>query len=78
MSCGTTRDLDALFFSTGLSMRDQQKEVTFNLRKAEEYRQKAEAATEPRMKAAFNAVVREYLERARTHALPRKAGSDRA
>ena len=45
----------------GLSMRDQQKEVAFNLRKAEEYRQKAEAATEPRMKAAFNAVVREYL-----------------
>jgi hypothetical protein len=62
----------------GLSMRDQQKEVAFNLRKAEEYRLKAEAATEPRMKAAFNAVVREYLERARAHALPRKTGSDRA
>jgi hypothetical protein len=58
----------------GLWMRDQQQEVAFNLRKAEEYRQKAEAATEPRMKAAFNAVVREYLERARTHALPRKMG----
>ena len=59
-------------------MRDQQQEVAFNLRKAEEYRQKAEVATEPRMKAAFNAVVREYLERARTSALPRKVANDRA
>jgi hypothetical protein len=59
-------------------MRDQQQEVAFNLRKAEEYRQKADAATEPRMKAAFSAVVREYLERARTSALPRKAANDRA
>jgi hypothetical protein len=62
----------------GRSMRDQQKEVAFNLRKAEEYRQKAEAAIEPRMKAAFNAVVREYLERARTSALPRKVANERA
>ena len=50
-------------------MRDQQQEVAFNLRKAEEYRLKADAAIEPRMKAAFNAVVREYLERARASAL---------
>ena len=53
-------------------MRDQPKEVAFNLAKAEEYRKKADAATEPRMKAAFNAVVREYLEKARACALPRK------
>jgi hypothetical protein len=59
-------------------MRDQQQEVAFNLRKAEEYRQKADVATEPRMKAAFNAVVREYLERARASALPRKAANERA
>jgi hypothetical protein len=59
-------------------MRDQQQEVAFNLRKAEEYRQKADAATEPRMKAAFNAVVRQYLERARASALPRKVANDRA
>jgi hypothetical protein len=57
-------------------MRDQQREVAFNLAKAEEYRKKADAATEPRMKAAFNAVVREYLEKARTHALPRKVGNE--
>jgi hypothetical protein len=56
-------------------MRDQQKEVAFNLRKADEYRKKADAATEPRMKAAFNAVVREYLERARASALPRKVAN---
>jgi hypothetical protein len=59
-------------------MRDQQREVAFNLRKAEEYRKKAEAATEPRMRAAFNAVVREYLERARLHALPRNGETNRA
>jgi hypothetical protein len=52
-------------------MRDQQREVAFNLRKAEEFRKKTEAASHPRMRAAFNAVVREYLERARAHALPR-------
>jgi hypothetical protein len=57
-------------------MRDQQKEVAFNLRKAEEFRKKAEAASDPRMRAAFNAVVREYLERARSHALPRRAGNE--
>jgi hypothetical protein len=59
----------------GLWMRDQQQEVAFNLRKAEEYRLKAEAATEPRMRAAFNAVVREYLERARAQALPRRVAN---
>jgi hypothetical protein len=59
----------------GLLMRDQQQEVAFNLGKAEEYRKKADAATDPRMKAAFNAVVREYLAKARDSALPRKAGN---
>jgi hypothetical protein len=57
-------------------MRDQQKDVAHNLAKAEEYRKKADAATDPRMKAAFDAVVREYLEKARTRALPRKAGNE--
>ncbi|HEY6256534.1 MAG TPA: hypothetical protein VIY51_12150 [Xanthobacteraceae bacterium] len=51
-------------------MRDEQKdheqkELAQILRKAEEYRQKADAATDPRMKAAFLAVVREFLARAR-------------
>jgi hypothetical protein len=59
-----------------LSMRDQQKEVAFNLSKAEEYRKKADAATEPRMKGAFNAVVREYLAKARDSALPRKVANE--
>ena len=57
-------------------MRDQPREVAFNLAKAEEYRKKADAATDPRMKAAFNAVVREYLEKARACALPPKVGKE--
>jgi hypothetical protein len=59
-------------------MRDQQKEVAFNLGKAEEYRKKADAATDPRMKAAFKAVVREYLAKARAAdpALPRQVGTE--
>ena len=46
-------------------MRDEQKDLVFNLRKAEEYGKKAGEATDPRMKAAFRAVVREYLAKAR-------------
>jgi hypothetical protein len=49
-------------------MRDQPRQVAFNLAKAEEYRK--------RMKAAFDAVVREYLEKARACALPRKVGNN--
>jgi hypothetical protein len=46
-------------------MHDQQKDVAHNLAKAEEFRRKADAAADPRMKAAFMAVVREYLTKAR-------------
>jgi hypothetical protein len=46
-------------------MPDEQKDVAYNLRKAEEYGKKAGAATDPRMKAAFRAIVREYLAKAR-------------
>jgi hypothetical protein len=57
-------------------MRDQQKEVAHNLGKAEEYRKKADAATDPRMRAAFLAVEREYLAKARRLAHPCKAASE--
>jgi hypothetical protein len=62
----------------GLSMHDPQKDAAFNLGKAEEYRRKADEATEPRMKAAFKAIVREYLARARgiDPTLPRKNGTE--
>ena len=46
-------------------MHDEQNDVDYNLRKAEEYGKKAGEATDPRMKAAFRAVVRDYLARAR-------------
>ena len=56
-------------------MPDQQKEVAHNLGKAEEYRKKADAATDPQMRAAFLAVEREYLAKARKLALPCKAAN---
>jgi hypothetical protein len=46
-------------------MHAQQADVAYNLGKAEEYRKKAEAATDAGMQAAFRAIVREYLARAR-------------
>ena len=59
-------------------MRDEQKDLVFNLRKAEEYGKKAGEATDPRMKAAFRAIVREYLAKARAldPALVRKVGNE--
>jgi hypothetical protein len=59
-------------------MPDPQKDVAYNLGKAEEYRKKADAATDARMKAAFEAVVREYLAKAREldPSLPRQAGTE--
>jgi hypothetical protein len=59
-------------------MRDQQKDVAHNLAKAAEFRKKADAATDARMKAAFMAVVREYLAKARAldPSLPRTAGTE--
>jgi hypothetical protein len=46
-------------------MREQHKDRAYYLGKAEVYRKKANAATNPSMRAAFEAVVREYLRRAR-------------
>jgi hypothetical protein len=59
-------------------MHDEQNDVDYNLRKAEEYGKKAGEATDPRMKAAFRAIVREYLAKARAldPDLVRKAGTE--
>jgi hypothetical protein len=59
-------------------MHDEQNDVYYNLRKAEEYGKKAGEATDPRMKAAFRAIVREYLAKARAldPDLVRKAGTE--
>ncbi len=46
-------------------MCDEQSDVAYYLRKAGDYRKKAEAASEPRLKAALEAVAREYTEMAR-------------
>ncbi len=47
------------------SKKNMKKELAHNLSKVAEYRRKAEAATDARMKAAFQAVAREFLARAR-------------
>ncbi len=49
-------------------MRDEQetkRDLAHNLSKVEEYRRKADAAADARMRAAFQAVAREFLVRAR-------------
>ena len=46
-------------------MRQEQKHSAYFLGKAEEYRKKADAATSPLMKATFEAIVQEYMRRAR-------------
>jgi hypothetical protein len=46
-------------------MCEEQKDVAYYLRKAEDYRQKSKAASEPRLKAALAAVAREYMAKAR-------------
>jgi hypothetical protein len=57
-------------------MPDQQKDVAHNLGKAEEYRKKADAASDPRMRAAYLAVEREYLAKARKLASPCSAANE--
>jgi hypothetical protein len=46
-------------------MCDEQKDLTYYLRKAEEYRAKAKAVREPSLKAALEAVARECMAKAR-------------
>ena len=46
-------------------MCDEQIDAAYYLRKAEEYREKAKVVSEPRLKAALEAVAREYVAMAR-------------
>jgi len=46
-------------------MRDERKDLAYFLGKAEDYRQKAKAVSEPSLKAALDAVAREYMAKAR-------------
>jgi len=46
-------------------MPEERKDLAHYLCKAADYRKKADAATSPLMKAAFEAVVREYMRQAR-------------
>jgi hypothetical protein len=46
-------------------MCDEQKDLAYYLRKAEDYRVKAKAVSEPNLKAALEAVARAYMAKAR-------------
>ncbi len=46
-------------------MCDEKKDVAYYLRKAEDYRVKAIAVSDPRLKAALQAVARECMAKAR-------------
>jgi len=46
-------------------MSGEQKELAYYLGKAEGYRTKAKAVSEPSLKAALEAVAREYMAKAR-------------
>ncbi len=46
-------------------MRDEQRVLAYCLGKAEDYRTKAKAVSEPHLKAALEAVAREYMAKAR-------------
>jgi hypothetical protein len=46
-------------------MLDEPKDLAYYLGKVEDYRKKAKAVSEPRLKAALEAVAREYMAKAR-------------
>jgi len=46
-------------------MHDEPNDLAYYLAKAEDYRKKANAVREPSLKAALEAVAREYIEKAR-------------
>ncbi len=46
-------------------MCDEQKDLAYYLLKAEDYRRKAEAVSNPDLKAALEAVARAYMAKAR-------------
>ncbi len=48
----------------GTRMSEERKDAAYYLGKAEQYRAKADAATDPAMKAAFESIVREYMRKA--------------
>jgi hypothetical protein len=60
-----------------VSQRRRPKDMAYFLAKAEKYREKAEAATEPRLRAAFKTVAREYMAKAHEPdpALPSNGGN---
>jgi hypothetical protein len=46
-------------------LSEARKDLSYYLGKAEDYRRKASAVSEPGLKAALEAVVREYMAKAR-------------
>lgn len=46
-------------------MPEERKDLTYYLGKAEDYRRKANAVREPGLKAALEAVARQYMAKAR-------------
>jgi hypothetical protein len=46
-------------------MQDEHKDLVYYLTKAAEYRQKANVVREPGLKAALEAIAREYIRKAR-------------
>jgi hypothetical protein len=46
-------------------LSEERKDLTYYLGKAEDYRKKANAVSEPGLKAALEAVAREYMAKAR-------------
>jgi hypothetical protein len=46
-------------------MENERRDLVYYLTKAEEFRQKANVVREPRLKAALEAVSREYMTKAR-------------
>jgi hypothetical protein len=58
-------------------LSEERKDLAYYLGKAEEYRNKANAVSEPGLKAALEAVAREYMAKAREldPSLPSSAGN---
>jgi hypothetical protein len=58
-------------------MKNDRSDAADYVRKAEEYRDKARAALDPRVKSASQAVVRQFMRKARDidGTVPRRAGS---
>jgi hypothetical protein len=57
--------MHAAHLAEGAIMCDEQKDLAYCLLKAEDYRRKAEAVSDPDLKAALEAVARAYMAKAR-------------